>query len=194
MSNLERDNHRLQLLRSGDRIEMKRLYNELLPRVSNYIKNNRGTTSEALDVFHQSLETLIVGRQTLRSSLDGLILQMCKNKWIDIQRKKQRDKVRNDELQRHFSNESNVAQDAQALEAEHLQFQLMEQTFGQLSEKCQTLLEAIKRNSPTDVIVKEMGFSSANTMYRRKWACLDRWSTLIKQMPSFRKLNESWKK
>jgi len=56
----------------------------------------------------------------------------------------------------------------------------MEKYFTQLSDTCQQLLSLLKQGLKVEAIVKTLAFSNANTLYRRKAACMQRWSTLIK--------------
>ena len=64
----------------------------------------------------------------------------------------------------------------------------MEKYFSELSETCQMLMSLLKKGMKVEEVIREMSFSSANTLYRRKAACMERWSTLIKEDKLYKEL------
>ncbi len=178
-------NHSLQGLKSGNRDVIHSIYTRLLPKAKRTISILGGTEEEALDVFQEALETILLKIDHVQNNFDGLVLQICRHKWIDRVRKRQRETVRNEKANRLLDEGNDLRDEYIKKEEEHMQFKLMEKTFLELSETCQKLLQLIREGKKGSEIVRELNFSSANTMYRRKFACIDRWSKLIKASPEY---------
>ncbi len=176
------DNNKLELLRQGDRVYLKSLYSEVLPTVTSWVLSKNGSKEDAHDVFHDALEAAIhraYKKDKDDVNLEGLLVQIAKNKWIDkIRRKKLGDKVRSIEVERYESEYSSDPEIIQ-IEEEDQKQRLLRTTFVKLSAKCQKLLEMIMAARSTEDIVNALNMSNANAMYRRKHACMKSWKTYI---------------
>ncbi|MEL6122159.1 MAG: sigma-70 family RNA polymerase sigma factor [Bacteroidota bacterium] len=172
-----------QRLRSGDPELLRGLYTSVLPSVKSWIQSNSGNTEDALDIFQDSIEALIrkavasgIGHD---SNIEALLIQICKNKWIDkIRKKKTEDKVRSENPLRYeddYSSEEHLI----AIEEEELRQRSLQASFSRLSSTCQQLLEMVMTGQDVKSIVKKLGMSSPNTMYRRKHACMESWRTYL---------------
>jgi len=62
---------------------------------------------------------------------------------------------------------------------------MLDGTFQKLSPLCQKLLKLVESNATTDEIVAQMEMNSANTMYRRKFACMKSWKGHIEKHPFY---------
>ena len=180
----------LARLKSGDREVIRSLYANLLPRVKKYVLTNSGNEDDAMDVFQESLETILLKVDDVHTSFEGMVIQICKNKWIDRLRKASGDRVRNASAKRLMVDTVNQEDAYIGKELEYLRFRIMEDTFAKLSEKCQQMLAMIQAGKSVNEIVAVMAFSSPNTMYRRKSACIQRWSELIRSSEQYNSLNE----
>ena len=181
-------NEIIDSLKKGDKKLIRRLYEELLPKVISWITNNGGSREDGSDLFHDALESIIIRahKSSLPDQIDinAFIMQITKNKWRDqLRRKKLDDKVRLLEAERH---QDEIPWEEEIIEMETTQgrYRLMRTTFNRLSLKCQNLLKMVMNESNTQEMVKELGFNNANTMYRRKFACMDSWKTLITKLKS----------
>lgn len=175
-------------LKNGDRIIITSIYRDVFPKVKHWVIRNNGTSQDAADVFQEVLETIILKINTLENSFEGLILQMTKYKWID--------KIRKNKTARKFEEQLNktemIENENQIIvaEKEYIKYKLLEKHFTELSAICQALILKIKEGIKVADIVKDLEFKSANTLYRRKAACMERWSSLIKSDKNYLLLNE----
>jgi len=173
-------------LKAGENSSIQQLYTKFFPSVRNWISKNSGTEADAYDIFQECLETILFRVHKMDYNLGGLIMQISKRKWIDQIRKKSRhDRVINDLSLRH--EEESIEERISAYETDYLRHQILDTAFNKLSALCQKLLEMVKRGESTETIQKELQFNQANTLYRRKSACMQRWSELVKQDPRYRK-------
>jgi len=57
---------------------------------------------------------------------------------------------------------------------------ILTRTMKLLSDLCQQLISMLKEEQSTEVILETLQFNSANTMYRRKHACMASWRKFLK--------------
>lgn len=181
----QKTNSDLAGLKQGNMEVIRGIYRRNLSIVRSMIGQMGGNSADADDVFQEALETLLVKVDRIESNFDGLLYQICRRRYIDRTRQKQREKVRNKALQRHQEEQHNVSHEINILSEEYDTFQLLDETFKSLSETCQKLMTLVRAGESTDAIMDKMSFSSSNTMYRRKFACIERWSKLIKNHPNY---------
>ena len=173
-------------LKNGDRHAITQIYDRLLPRVSDWITSNNGSESDAHDIFQETLETILLKVDTVQSSFEGMVIKISKNKWIDrLRRKKIALKYQDDN---QLNREENVS--FKNIDTAYNKYRLMEKHFSTLSEVCQKVMQMVKQGIAVPQIVQELSFSNANSLYRRKAACLDRWSQLLKADPLYNTLYE----
>ena len=178
------ENNFIEKLKAGERDLLRVLYKEYLPKVLFWVSANNGNQEDGHDIFHDTLEALIhksytSGHNFTLENIGGYIIQIAKNKWIDqLRRKKTFQKVRNGFTER-LDSEYNIEEDYISVETEHLKQKALKEAFSKLSEVCQKLLTLIMKERKTEEVVKELDMSNANTMYRRKHACLKSWKTNI---------------
>ncbi len=152
----------------------------MFPPVKNWVLSNSGTEEDAYDLFQETLEVILLKIDTLNSSLIGLIMRIAKNKWIDNLRKVSRENRTKEEV-KYLTDRAQLSSEEKTAINEQQKYRLMEKYFTQLSTTCQQLMSLLKQGKKVQEIVSEMSFSSANTLYRRKAACMERWTSLIKE-------------
>jgi len=173
-------------LKNGDRYAITQIYERLLPRVSDWITSNNGSESDAHDIFQETLETILLKVDSVHSSFEGMVIRISKNKWIDRLRKKNIAlKSRNENQMSEVENIS-----LENIDIAYNKYRLMEKHFSALSEVCQKVMQMVKQGIAVSQIVQELSFSNANSLYRRKAACIERWSQLIKTDPLYNTLYE----
>jgi len=168
-------------LKSGNAEAIEIIYNQSFPKVKSLILKNSGSESDAYDVFQEALELVLLKIDTFNINLEGMLILISKRKWIDRLRKQKTKENYKLNSSLNYEMEEDAEQKLIAKEKEFLRTKLLEDSFQQLSEICKTLMSLVKTGMEVDRIVKQMNFSSANTMYRRKAACMKRWSELLKQ-------------
>lgn len=175
-------------LKEGDRIAIKTIYKDFFPKVKQWVLNNNGSSQDAADIFQEVLETILLKIETVNSSFEALVIQMTKYKWIDKIRKKKT--ARNHQVNVEKSDSMSSENQIITSEQEYIKYKLLDKHFTQLSELCQALILKLKEGLSASEIVNALNFKSANTLYRRKAACIERWSTLIKADKNYTLLNE----
>lgn len=182
------DNELLEGLKQGDTRTLQYIYKEYFPKVLSWITKHEGSADDAYDVFQEVMESLLLNIHTIYKSFGGTVMFMTKNKWIDKIRKSQtHNRVRNTVGERQSTHDTH--EDAMIKnETEYQKFKLMEETFSKLSTVCQKVIALIKQGKDTNEIVTSLQFKSPNTMYRRKAACIERWSLLIKESSHYKNI------
>ncbi len=181
----QQDQVLLQGLRQGERQVLNQIYKEYAPKVSSWVLKNGGQLEEAKDLFQEALIAMYdkssKGDFQLPCAFGAYFMGVVRYKWLDRKSKKNRDQeVRNENLRRYTDeNDPNIEDLLIETEQAHRQTQKLEASFQQLSELCQQLLTLIKGGRSTEDILQQLSFSSANALYRRKNACLERWKTLL---------------
>jgi RNA polymerase sigma factor (sigma-70 family) len=146
--------------------------------------NNSGTEQDGFDVFQESLLAIlqIISDKDWKTDLPfgAYFFRVCRNKWIDQLRKKNKEQeVRTTELHRYKEKQYDNLFEYENQEDE-IKFKLMMvDTFKQLSPLCQKLIPLTQSNTPTNEIADTLEMPSANTVYRRKFACYDTWKKLL---------------
>ena len=176
------DHRYLIALRKGDNLLLKELYSNFSPQVISWVKKNNGSMSDAQDIFQEALIALYNKACDpdfiLSYPIGGLIFQICKNKWIDQIRKKTKEsEVRILEKERYDS-EQPSASAIEQIEEEEIRQNKLNVAFEKLSELCQKLLRAVSEGIASKDIAVQLAMNDANTVYRRKNACVERWKNL----------------
>lgn len=182
------DKHLLRGLKQGDAKTLQYIYTNIFPKVNSWITKHDGSTADAYDIFQEVMESILLNIDTIHKSFSATVMYLTKNKWIDkIRKDRTRFKVRNNMEQRQ-EHESGIESKLVHNELEYLKYKLMEETFSTLSELCQKVITLLKKGKDTNEIVTALKFKSANTMYRRKAACIERWSQIIKENKNYKNL------
>ncbi|NRB49661.1 MAG: RNA polymerase sigma factor [Saprospiraceae bacterium] len=183
----QQDQVLLEGLKNGERAVLQEIYKEFAPKVSAWIVKHGGQQEEAKDIFQESIVAIydkVAGQDfQLPCSFGAYFMGIIRYKWLDKKNRNKRDQeVRNQNLQRYTDeNDPNIEDLLIATEQAHHQAQRLEHSFKQLSDLCQQLLTLIKGGRSTEEIIQTLSFSTANALYRRKNACLERWRTLLSE-------------
>ncbi len=171
-------------LKQGQPEKIREIYKTILPRVIAWIVKNGGRKEQAEDIFQEVLETILLKIDKLDSTFDGLVLQIAKFKWYNYKRKSKRE-VRNDDQELLIIEKGFEASYIEK-EVAYQKHKLFEKSFLQLSSLCQELLGLIRKGKKAEEIQETLAFNTKNTLYRRKAACIKRWSTLLKEDPAYK--------
>lgn len=183
MIKLHPDHSYIQSLRQGDFAVLDDIYEAHAPTVVKWVCRNSGAVADAQDVFQEGIIALHQKAQDpdfqLTCPLGALLFQICRNKWLSQLRKKNREaEVRNVEAERYES-EGIVHNTLEQIEEEEIRQRKLNQAFSQLSERCQQLLQLLASGMASAEVADQLGMNSANTVYRRKNACAERWRNLF---------------
>lgn len=169
-------------LREGDSRLIAEIYEQHASTVRTWIVRNSGTVAEAQDIFQEALIALHQKAQDTRfvltCPLGGLLFQICRNLWLNqLRRKNREDKVRIIEAERYTPDTATISQ-LEQVEEENLRQRKLDTAFAQLSELCQRLLRLLADGKSASEAAQVLGMNDANTVYRRKHACVTRWRAL----------------
>jgi len=179
--NRHSDHRFIEAFRRGDSSILESLYQSYGPQVLTWIKNNSGNHEDARDIFQEAI--LAVHTKACDPSfhltypIGALIMQICKNKWIDELRKRKKEhEVRAAEKQRYI--DIDVEPLAEDIIEEEQKQKKLRSAYSHLSELCQSLLRLVSKGIKANEIANQLKMNDANTVYRRKNACISRWKDL----------------
>ncbi len=177
----------LQALVDGDELTIRQLYDSLYPKVRSFILKNKGTFTEAEEIFHEALYQLIIRSKVkevqIKISLEAYIFTICKNLWYK-ELNNQKKQVRNEgvfELQ-----DKDDYQVESILQQER--WDLFEEMLTKLSENCKKLLIDYFNKVTYDIIIKKFSYASKNVAFQRIFKCKKKLTGLIKADSRFNDL------
>ena len=178
----------LQGLINGDSFAISAIYKDIKPIVKNWILQNNGSINDADDIFHNALEALLINYSEIKVDFKALLIRISKNKWIDELRKKSKDIQISTELIHQESFEDSLEKKFIHNEQENIKYDLFNTTLSQLSKLCQELISLVKKDISADKIVTQLKFANKTTLYRRKFACMEKWKNLTVEHKDFHKI------
>lgn len=173
----------LVALRENDSRKLEELYAVCSPGIIRWVTANNGTLADARDLLQEALLSLHGSAYkadfVLTCPINALVFTICRNQWVNqLRRKKKEAEVRIAEAERYIP-ETITESAYEKWESERLEQERLDQSFLQLSETCQKLLKLLGRGVPVAEAAEQLGMPAANTVYRRKNACLQRWRELF---------------
>lgn len=177
------DHRYLIALRENDSRLLEELYRDCSPRITKWVTNNNGTFADARDLFQEALISLHRSAHKpgfeLTCPISALLFTICRNQWINqLRRKKKEVEVRKAEQERYVPDTATVSA-YERWEDDQLEKEKLDKSLAQLSETCQKLLRLLGRGTSPGEAAEQLGMSNANTVYRRKNACLTRWREIF---------------
>lgn len=175
----------IQALLKNDNRLIQEIYNDNIKQVQSWVKYNNGTIADAEDVFQEALLAIYTsaakGDFNLTVPIGALLLRICKNKWIDYLRKKKRSPEVRIEDEERLKDTQALFELAIEVEENAREDLIKKQCFEQLSELCRSLFQFLISGLKPAEIAKQLNMSNANSVYRRKKACSDRWKKLYQE-------------
>jgi len=181
------DGSQIKRLMNGDKATIEMLYQKLFPRITLYIKKNKGTDEDAKEIFQEALFQLIVRAKSngieIKSSFYNYVFTVCANLWLkelNSRKKEVRDPI---------VFELNEYED-RTIECiiEQEQLDLFETKFQLLSDKCKSLLKHFFDKTPYNQIVEKFNYSNTNVAFQKVFKCKKRLADLIKTDTKFNDL------
>jgi RNA polymerase sigma factor (sigma-70 family) len=182
------ENHpQIEKLLQGDEATIRLLYDTLFPKFAGFVKNNRGTYSDAEEVFHDALYQLIARAKVkgveIRSSFEAYVFTVCKNLWMKELNKRKKE-VRNDGVFELKAKEDDHI--ASIIQQER--WELFEEMMDRLTENCSKLLKDYFNKVSYSEIVKKFSYATENTAFQRIFKCKKKLAELIKGDKRFKSL------
>lgn len=177
----------LKALLDGNQKIILKIYSEMLPNVTSFIRNNKGTQHDAQEIFQKALYQLTarikVRNFEINTSFEAYLFTACKNLWrreLNIRKKE----VRNDGLFELVSEE----QDNSRAVLEQERWELFEEKIMSLSDNCRELLQLYFKKVSYKIIVEKFGYANENTAFQRVFKCKKRLAGLVKLDKKFQEL------
>lgn len=177
------DSKYLEALKNNDSRLLAELYRDHSAAIVNWVRRNNGTEDDARDLFQEALLALHYSAHRpdfrLTCPIGGLIFTICRNRWINqLRRKRKESEVRIMEAERYEPESANESE-YERIEADELDRKRLNAAFAQLSDTCQKLLRLLALGRKPTEAAEALGMTNANTVYRRKNACAERWRILL---------------
>ncbi|MGB3465829.1 MAG: sigma-70 family RNA polymerase sigma factor [Cyclobacteriaceae bacterium] len=180
---MEKSEIYINALIQNDESVIKEIYDELFPKVKNFIVRNGGNTDEAQDIFHDALLYIIVTQKDKAmniQSFEAYLFTICKNMWKRISTKR----VMKAEVPTLVDDSQELGRFM--LEQECFDFYI--DKFQMLSKNCQEILSEYFNNQSYEDLMKEFSYGSVNTIRQRVYKCRIKLIKLIKEDIRYKKI------
>ncbi len=180
----------LEALSNGKDEVLRSIYDQSFENVKKYIISNGGQLADAEDVFQRVLLEIAVRYKRekfeIRSDFKGYLFVACKNSWIrEIKRLKKRV---TSELKTDLIDEK---ADELAMELlEQKRWELFQEGFAQLSEKCRDVLKLYFEKVPFSKIKDVFKYNSETVVRQRIFKCKSKLKEIIRKNKSYNSLKE----
>lgn len=164
-----------------------KIYQDFFPSIERYVKNNRGNTDDAHDVFQEGMQMLYHKITTtdfkIQSGLNNWLFIVCRNIWLKKLNKKGKMPVTSED-DIDLTSEDNIEEIMLANERK----QLYLKKFQLLSDMCQKILNLFFDKVKMAAIAEQLGYKNANVVKKKKSGCQKRLVQLIQADPLFNEL------
>jgi RNA polymerase sigma factor (sigma-70 family) len=182
---MSNDAYFIEGLRTGEQTVLEEIYDCFFIKVKIFVLQNKGSVSDAEDIFHNALIQLYIRLKnrelTIKSSFEAYLFTTCKNLWRRELNKKRVTDSKVIEL------EDKETENAVAL-LEQEQWELYIQKFQLLSENCRKVLTLLFNGTSYDDIVKTFSYASKVVARQRVFKCKTKLTKLIQEDKTFSKI------
>lgn len=182
-------NYFLEGLVNNDEKVVKEIYNSSFYKVFSFISKNKGTKTDAEDIFQNALLQLAVRYKKekfdIRSNFKAYLMTVCKNLWRR-ELNKSKSLVTNQEVI-ELKNDN----DAIALSAlEQQRWELFNEYIERLSENCLKVMTLFFKRISYSEMVEIFGYNSETVARQRVFKCKAKLKDMIKSDSRFKSLLE----
>lgn len=179
----------LEALVKGDSQLIDKLYHKQLPKVVAFVLKNKGSKTDAEDIFQKALLQLATRHLAkpfeIRSSFEAYLFTVCKNLWRRELNLAKRQVTNSQEIEQVYD-PSDIA--SSALEQER--WELFTACFKLLSENCQKVLKMFFNKVSYAEMVKSLGYNSETVARQRVFKCKAKLTEFVKKDSKFNTLKE----
>lgn len=187
---------------SGDKEQILIIYQQLFPKVLQFVLRNKGTQQDAEDIFQKSLLQLIA-RFKLRDipeikSLEAYLFtinknlwrrELNKNEWVTNSSLAEQDSENTQKMSQKSNLSTIKAYEEEAVSLlEQERWELYKSCFEKLSENCRKILDFFFKKKPYSAFSDEFGYNSESVARQRVFKCKHRLTELIKSHTDFKRL------
>ncbi len=177
------DHRYIVALRENDSRLLAELYEQCSPRIAKWVTNNNGTMADASDLFQDALISLHRSAHKpdfeLTCPISALLFTICRNQWISQLRRKKKEAAVRKVTEERYTPDTATVSAYERWENDQVEKEKLDKSLSQLSETCQKLLALLGRGTSPAAAAEKLGMPNANTVYRRKNACLTRWRDIF---------------
>lgn len=181
--------HYIEGIRTENAAVIREVYDAFFPDIKRFILKNRGTLSDAHDVFQEGMYLLhheITNKNfVIRSGLNNWFFIVCRNVWYQNLNKKAKMPMTS-EMKTDIISED-ISLEEKLLEQQRKALYLSK--FGELTEGCQKVLTLFFEKIKMSEIAQKMGYSNANVAKKKKSLCQKKLIELIVADSSYRELS-----
>lgn len=163
----------------GNNKVLLEIYDDFLPLVKRFVMKEKGSSTDAEDVFNQVLMQLFarlkVKKFEIQSTFEGYLFTACKNIWRRELNKKSKSRVTNNDYAEHIGK----TEDSARAILEQEKWELFQEKFEQLSENCKKVLTLHLQKVSGKKIMEQLGYATESTVRQRIFKCK---SSLTKQI------------
>lgn len=162
------------------------IYKKFYPKIESYIRYNSGSEKDAQDIFHDALMYLIVKHRENKmniKSFESYLFGICRNRWNTA--------IRNNKvIKSDFAilKEESIDLSQFILEQERLEF--YKDKFQMLSDNCKEVLGGYFSKMSYEELMRELSYSTINTVRQRVFKCKAQLIKLIKKDPRYKKITK----
>lgn len=175
----KKENIYIKAIQENDTKGLQVLYQQFLPRISNFIRKNGGSSDDAKDIFQEALVVVYkkvhAGNFTLTSGFYTLLYGICRNLWGNQLQKKSRSEVTLLDDYKYT-----LEPGFETLIENQEKSKLFWDAFKQLGKDCQNLLQLFFAKVKMVEIVKQLKLSSVSYAKKRKFQCKEKLVSLVK--------------
>ena len=169
---------------------IKAIYDKFVPKVINYIKQNRGGEDDAKDVIQETLITIYnqatKDKLELTCPFDAYFFLLCKRKWLnELKKRVNREVTINDEVLYKDDDAPELAFETYLYGEKESLFTEM---FQKIGDACKELLQATFKIKSMEEVASSLGVTYAYAR-KKKSLCIGKLTELIKASPKFNQLN-----
>jgi RNA polymerase sigma factor (sigma-70 family) len=175
----------------NDSLVLKELYQKFSGKIKGMVLKNNGSETDAADIFQEALLYIYHKAKdenfTLTCPLDAFLYLVCKNKWLNILKKRQHAGVTivDEEGFHYLSDDGYQLADECRLQQERRD--LLQEKLAQLGEGCRELLQLSWSGKSMEEVAGILKVSYGYAR-KKKCECMARLVSLVKQSSQFNSL------
>lgn len=180
------DQKLLEGILTADNQSVRRIYDQILPSVISWVKENNGTESDARDIFQEAIIALFrkveEGNLTLTCTLKSFVRVMCRNLWLTRIRDNKKFSEKPPEDIERVDLDKSMLERLERSEKEQVFFK----HFDTLGENCKKILKWFFDKVPLKKIAEKLD-TSESYIKKRKFICKEK---LVKAIQADAKFEE----
>ncbi|MEM1121963.1 MAG: sigma-70 family RNA polymerase sigma factor [Bacteroidota bacterium] len=165
---------------------LQEIYQQFLPEVVKYVRNNSGSLDDAKDIFQEAILVIYDKAKkdelTLTSTFAAYLFSICKNMWLKKLRSKN-SKV----LPLSATWGLTIENEYEERFLKTRKWRLFNRKFQDLAEECRKVLQMLFNGQSGKEIAAEMGYTE-DYAKRKKYKCKLSFMELIRKDPEFKAL------